>query len=204
MNALEVKNLSMHAGVFGVGELSLSIAEGEYFTLMGHTGSGKSLLLKAICGLAQIDTGRILIRGADVTGLEPRFRNIGYVPQDGGLFPHLDVRRNITFPLTVRGMSLDQAAAETAEAVETLGLTPLLDRETNGLSGGERQKVALPVRWLVARGYSFSTSLSARSTNRPATKSVRSFVAYRKNSTSLRCMFATAAPKPSRSQIASA
>jgi ABC-type sugar transport system ATPase subunit len=143
MNALEIKGLSMRAGLFRVGELSLTIREGEYFTLMGHTGSGKSLLLKAVCGLAKIDTGRIQIHEEDVTELEPRFRGIGYVPQDGGLFPHLTVRRNIAFPLTVRGTSLDQAAAETAEAVETLGLTPLLDRATRGLSGGERQKVAL-------------------------------------------------------------
>jgi ABC-type sugar transport system ATPase subunit len=128
MNALEIKGLSMRAGLFRVGELSLTIREGEYFTLMGHTGSGKSLLLKAVCGLAKIDTGRIQIHEEDVTELEPRFRGIGYVPQDGGLFPHLTVRRNIAFPLTVRGTSLDQAAAETAEAVETLGLTPLLDR----------------------------------------------------------------------------
>lgn len=143
MNALEVNGLSMRAGVFHVGELSLTIAEGEYFTLMGHTGSGKSLLLKAICGLARIETGSISIHGEEVTTLEPRFRGIGYVPQDGGLFPHLNVLRNIVFPLTVRGTSLDEAAKETAEAVETLGLTHLLDRATAGLSGGERQKVAL-------------------------------------------------------------
>ncbi|VGO21855.1 ABC transporter ATP-binding protein [Pontiella sulfatireligans] len=143
MNALEIKDLSMRAGLFSVGKLSLTIGEGEYFTLMGHTGSGKSLLLKAVCGLARIETGRIRIHGEDVTELEPRFRGVGYVPQDGGLFPHLSVQRNIVFPLIVRGLSFDQAAAETAEVVETLGLTPLLDRAIRGLSGGERQKVAL-------------------------------------------------------------
>jgi ABC-type sugar transport system ATPase subunit len=143
MNALEIKNLTMQVGAFRVGELSLTIRAGEYFTLMGHTGSGKSLLLKAICGLAQIETGSIHLCGKEVTTLEPRFRGIGYVPQDGGLFPHLSVRRNIAFPLTVRGTPLAQAEAETVEAVETLGLTPLLDRAISGLSGGERQKVAL-------------------------------------------------------------
>lgn len=143
MNALEVQGISMQVGGFSVGELSLSIPEGEYFTLMGHTGSGKSLFLKAICGLARVETGRILIHDEDVTLLEPRFRGIGYVPQDGGLFPHLNVLRNIIFPLTVRGTSVRDAIQETEETVETLGLNDLLDRATNGLSGGERQKVAL-------------------------------------------------------------
>ena len=143
MNALDVQGLSMQVGNFRIGELSLSIPEGEYFTLMGHTGSGKSLFLKAICGLARIETGRILIHDEDVTLLEPRFRGVGYVPQDGGLFPHLNVLRNIIFPLTVRGVSVKQAVQETAETIDTLGLSELLDRATNGLSGGERQKVAL-------------------------------------------------------------
>ncbi|MFC1764657.1 ABC transporter ATP-binding protein [Planctomycetota bacterium] len=143
MNALDIKGLSMRAGSFRIGELSLTIRAGEYFTLMGHTGSGKSLLLKAVCGLAQIEAGSICICGEDVTVLEPRFRRIGYVPQDGGLFPHLSVLRNIVFPLTIHGTPLDKAAAETAKTVETLGLTPLLGRATGGLSGGERQKVSL-------------------------------------------------------------
>ena len=143
MNALEVQGLTMRVGNFSVGELSLAIPEGEYFTLMGHTGSGKSLFLKAICGLAQIEAGRILICEEEVTALEPRFRGIGYVPQDGGLFPHLNVLKNIIFPLTVRGASTEKATQETVEIIETLGIGYLLDRATTGLSGGERQKVAL-------------------------------------------------------------
>lgn len=143
MNALELSGLSMHAGLFRISDVSLAVGEGEYFVLMGRTGSGKSLLLKAVCGLARIDSGSIRIHGKEVAGLEPRFRNVGYVPQDAGLFPHLSVLRNIIFPLTVRGLSICEAQAETAEAVETLGLTPLLERAIGGLSGGERQKVSL-------------------------------------------------------------
>lgn len=143
MNALEINGLSMRAGEFQVSEVSLTIHEGEYFTLMGRTGSGKSLLLKAVCGLARIDQGSICIHGQDVTALEPRWRSIGYVPQDGGLFPHLTVLRNIAFPLTVRGTSLRNATEEIFDAVKTLGLEPLLERTIGGLSGGERQKVAL-------------------------------------------------------------
>jgi ABC-type Fe3+/spermidine/putrescine transport system ATPase subunit len=119
MNALEVVDLTLHAGSFAVQNVSLTVGEGEYFVLMGMTGSGKSLLLKAVCGLAQVSGGRVRLHNRDVTTLEARLRKIGYVPQDGGLFPHLDVLRNVIFPLTVAGVK--RAAAR----------------------GGERQKVAL-------------------------------------------------------------
>lgn len=143
MNELEICNVSMRAGTFRVKRVSLTISAGEYFVLMGRTGSGKSLLLKAVCGLARIEQGSIALHGEEVTTLEPRFRRIGYVPQNGGLFPHLNVLRNIAFPLTLRGISLDQAASEMTGTLETLGLMPLLERSPRGLSGGERQKVAL-------------------------------------------------------------
>lgn len=143
MNALQIHDLSMHAGTFQVANISLTIPGGEYFTLMGRTGSGKSLLLKAICGLAQIEHGRIEICGQNVTALEPRFRNIGYVPQNGGLFPHLNVGQNILFPLCVRGVKKNDAQALIQSLIDMLGLAPLLHRAIAGLSGGERQKVAL-------------------------------------------------------------
>jgi ABC-type sugar transport system ATPase subunit len=143
MNALEIAALTLRAGSFTVQEVSLTVGEGEYFVLMGMTGSGKSLLLKAVCGLARVARGRVTLHGRDITALEARFRNIGYVPQDGGLFPHLNVWRNILFPLTVRG--LRPAAARTAVEgiVASLCLEPLLARSVAYLSGGERQKVAL-------------------------------------------------------------
>ncbi|MBM4025741.1 MAG: ABC transporter ATP-binding protein [Planctomycetes bacterium] len=143
MNALEVIDLTLRAGSFTVQDISLTVAEGEYFVLMGMTGCGKSLLLKAVCGLAQIARGRVRLRGRDITGLEARFRNIGYVPQDGGLFPHLDVLRNITFPLTVAGMKPVAARSAVEGIVASLGLEELLVRSVAYLSGGERQKVAL-------------------------------------------------------------
>ena len=104
MNALEIVDLTLHAGSFAVQDISLTVGEGEYFVLMGMTGSGKSLLLKAVCGLARISRGQVRLHSRDITALEARFRNIGYVPQDGGLFPHLDVLHNILFPLTVAGL----------------------------------------------------------------------------------------------------
>jgi ABC-type sugar transport system ATPase subunit len=143
MNALEVVDLTLHAGSFAVQDISLTVGEGEYFVLMGMTGCGKSLLLKAVCGLARIARGRVRLHNRDITALEARFRNIGYVPQDGGLFPHLDVLRNILFPLTVAGMKPAEARAAVEGIVTSLGIEELLARSVAYLSGGERQKVAL-------------------------------------------------------------
>ncbi|MGE5297423.1 MAG: ABC transporter ATP-binding protein [Solirubrobacterales bacterium] len=143
MNALEIAGLTLRAGSFAVRDVSFAVDEGEYFVLMGMTGSGKSLLLKGICGLARVSQGRIRLRGRDVTGLEARFRKIGYVPQDGGLFPHLDVLRNLTFPLTVAGVRSAVARSAVEPIVASLGLDRLLPRSVAYLSGGERQKVAL-------------------------------------------------------------
>jgi ABC-type sugar transport system ATPase subunit len=143
MNALEVVNLTLHAGSFAVQDISLTVDEGEYFVLMGMTGCGKSLLLKAVCGLARISRGQVRLHNRDITGLEARFRNIGYVPQDGGLFPHLDVLHNVVFPLTVAGTNGAAARSAVEGIVGSLGLEKLLARSVAYLSGGERQKVAL-------------------------------------------------------------
>ncbi len=143
MSALEIVDLSLRAGSFAVQNVSLTVGEGEYFVLMGMTGSGKSLLLKAICGLARVSGGRVRLHSRDITGLEARFRNIGYVPQDGGLFPHLDVLCNIVFPLTIAGVKRVAARSAVEGIVASLGLERLLTRSIAYLSGGERQKVAL-------------------------------------------------------------
>lgn len=138
MSRLELRGINIRVGEFKVADINLDI-EG-YFVLMGHTGSGKSLLAKAICGLLQVESGSVLLDERNLTGLEPRRRRIGYVPQDSGLFPHLNVHQNICFS---RNSDAD-------EIIESLKLEPLLKRMPAGLSGGERQKVAL-ARALVSR-----------------------------------------------------
>jgi ABC-type sugar transport system ATPase subunit len=143
VNALEISGLSLQAGAFRLRDVDLVVGPSEYFALMGHTGSGKSLLLKSVCGLARIKEGSIRLDGREISALEPRFRDIGYVPQDGGLFPHLTVLRNIVFPLVVRGTSVKRSVEQVRELVALLGLEALLERSTRALSGGERQKVAL-------------------------------------------------------------
>jgi molybdate/tungstate transport system ATP-binding protein len=140
---LNVQNLGFSVGSFKLRDVCLHVKPEEYFVLMGATGSGKSLLIKAICGLIRARTGIITIDGRDVTKLPPRLRCVGYVPQDSCLMPHLNVLRNVTFALEVGGMSKKDAAAQIPPVVESLGIGALLDRSPVNLSGGERQKVAL-------------------------------------------------------------
>ena len=140
---IEASNLSLQAGTFRVQDVSLHVGDGEYFVLMGATGSGKSLLVKCLCGLVRAETGRILVDGRDVTDLEPRARRVGYLPQEYALFPHLSVARNITFARRARGDSHARALRDARPVVEMLGLAALLDRRPETLSGGEQQRVAL-------------------------------------------------------------
>lgn len=141
---IEVDRLNLQINEFSLQDVTFSISKGEYFALMGPTGAGKSMLVKAICGLLQIDSGSIKIDGKDVTALEPRLRNIGYVPQHSGLFPHLNVEKNLTFALKVsRKKSTAVALEEIGHIIDALELKSLLKRSVESLSGGERQKVAL-------------------------------------------------------------
>ena len=140
---LKVRNLNFSVGNFQLRDVSLHVSPREYFVLMGATGSGKSLLIKSVCGLLRARGGTIEIDGRDVTGLPPRLRRVGYVPQDSCLMPHLSVLRNVTFALEVAGMSKNEAADNIGHVVDSLDIGALLDRSTVNLSGGERQKVAL-------------------------------------------------------------
>ena len=140
---IETRNLSLKVGDFQLRDICLTIEPDEYFVLLGPTGSGKTLLVSCLCGLIRASSGRVYIDGKDVTDREPRLRGIGYVPQDCGLFPHMSVAGNLTFSLRAQGMSHKRALKHTAPLIETLRLRALLARSPSGLSGGERQMVAL-------------------------------------------------------------
>lgn len=140
---IDILDICLTAGSFQLRKAALHVRPGEYFVLMGRTGSGKTLLLQCICGLLRPSAGSIAIDGRDVTHLDPRDRNLGYMPQDTGLFPHLNVWRNITFSLRARGSRRGEAAGLAMPLVEMLGIAGLLDRDCRDLSGGEKQKVAL-------------------------------------------------------------
>ncbi|UCC98014.1 MAG: ABC transporter ATP-binding protein [Phycisphaerales bacterium] len=136
---IRAEDISFHIGTFHLRGLSLEMAGGEYFVLLGPPGSGKTIFLECLCGLKKIASGRIHIAERDVTELEPRTRGIGYVPQDYALFPHLSVEQNIAFGLRVHGYT-EMNVTETADM---LGIRHLLRRPIEGLSGGEKQRVAL-------------------------------------------------------------
>jgi molybdate/tungstate transport system ATP-binding protein len=147
---IAVQSLTVAAGAFRLERVSFEIPAGAHAVLMGPSGAGKTTALEAICGLRRIASGRILIAGNDVTHLAPAERNIGFVPQDGALFPHLTVRENAAFALRVKQWPHDLTQARVTELAAILGLTHLLDRSIAGLSGGERQRTAL-ARALAAR-----------------------------------------------------
>lgn len=136
---IHAENISFHVGTFRLEDLNLEIVKGEYFVLLGPPGAGKTIFLECLCGLKKLESGRIYIDGRDVTGLEPRIRGIGYVPQDYALFPHLSVEQNIAFGLRAHGFR----EVKIDETADLLGIRRLLSRGIGGLSGGEKQRVAL-------------------------------------------------------------
>jgi spermidine/putrescine ABC transporter ATP-binding subunit len=126
-----------------VREISLTIPQGEFFTLLGPSGSGKTTTLSMIAGFTLPDAGRIHIDGRDATRLAPRDRGLGMVFQNYAIFPHLDVFGNVAFPLTVRKVPKDEVARRVAAALEMVKLTGFEKRYVRQLSGGQQQRVAL-------------------------------------------------------------
>ena len=140
---IQLEHVNLSVGSFSLRDVSLHLREGEYFVLLGPTGSGKTLLVECLCGLNRIDSGRIVIDGVDVTRLEPRLRNIGYVPQDYGLFPHMTVERNVRFGLDRQHGGEATGGLTEHVAMDLVGIRHLADRLPRKLSGGEKQRVAL-------------------------------------------------------------
>ena len=140
---ISLRHITVQAGSFHLRDLSMEIPTGSHTALMGRTGSGKTTLLEGICGLRSVRSGSIWVGDREVTNLLPGQRGIGLVPQDGALFDHLTVRQHLEFALEVRGWVPERRESRSRELAEWLSLTPLLDRLPAGMSGGERQRVAL-------------------------------------------------------------
>ena len=140
---IELDHITLQVGAFRLTDVSCRIPRGSHTALMGRTGTGKTTLLEAVCGLRTVVSGHIRIDGRDVTLDPPGARGVGFVPQDGALFAHLTVRQHLAFALDVRRWPADRIAARVDELASWLRLTPLLDRLPLGLSGGEAQRVAL-------------------------------------------------------------
>ena len=136
-------NLAWHAGTFRLEGVSFSVPAASYAVLMGRTGCGKTTLLEILCGLRPPAGGRVFIGETDVTDLPPGERGIGYVPQDGAMFPTMTVREQLGFALAIRRRPASEIAARVKELADHLGIAHLLGRLPQHLSGGERQRVAL-------------------------------------------------------------
>jgi molybdopterin-binding protein len=140
---IEVKELSVDLGEFVLKDITLNIEEGEYFIILGPTGAGKTVLLESIAGLYPIKSGEIWLRGKEVTRVEPEKRRVSIVYQDHVLFPHLSVKDNIIFGLRMNKAAKDERKDRLNWVAELLGISALLHRRPDTLSGGEKQKVAL-------------------------------------------------------------
>jgi ABC-type sugar transport system ATPase subunit len=140
---IELHQVTVRAGSFGLTSVSLTIPEGTYAVLMGKTGQGKTTLLEAICGLKPVASGRILLNGSEMTSWKPADRGVGYVPQDLALFPTMTVREHLEFALRLRRVSPAAITDRVAELAHVLEIESLLGRRIRGLSGGESQRVAL-------------------------------------------------------------
>jgi putative spermidine/putrescine transport system ATP-binding protein len=132
-----------YGGLVAVERLSARVEQGEFLTILGPSGSGKTTVLSMVAGLTAPSAGRIHIAGRDVTDLPPQERRIGLVFQSYALFPHLDVFRNVAFPLAVRGTPRGEVARRVAAALARVRLTGLEKRRPSQLSGGQQQRVAL-------------------------------------------------------------
>ncbi|MFT4960205.1 MAG: multiple sugar transport system ATP-binding protein [Paracoccaceae bacterium] len=144
MAEIVIKNLRKDFGDFtAVQASSFKIEDGEFFMLLGPSGCGKTTTLRMIAGLELPTSGEIYIDGEEVSQKPANKRDIAFVFQMFALYPHLNVYKNISYPLVSQGMSRAKVKAKVAEVAKILGIEDILNRPVGGLSGGDRQRVAL-------------------------------------------------------------
>jgi multiple sugar transport system ATP-binding protein len=140
---LEHVNKTYPDGSTAVKDLSVTIGDGEFLILVGPSGCGKTTTLNMIAGLEDISSGELRIGGERVNEKAPKDRDIAMVFQSYALYPHMTVRQNIAFPLTLAKMKKPEIAQKVEETAKILDLTELLERKPSQLSGGQRQRVAM-------------------------------------------------------------
>src|SRR6201987_1892518 len=140
---LDHVNKSYADGATAVKDLSITIADGEFLILVGPSGCGKTTTLNMIAGLEDISSGELRIDGERMNEKAPKDRDIAMVFQSYALYPHMTVRQNIAFPLTLEKMQKPEIAQKVEETAKILDLTEVLDRKPSQLSGGQRQRVAM-------------------------------------------------------------
>jgi multiple sugar transport system ATP-binding protein len=144
MQHVELRDVNKRFGTFdAIKHLSLGIEKGQFCALLGPSGCGKSTLLRMIAGLEEVTAGDIFINGDNVTDTPPAKRKIAMVFQSYALYPHMTVRQNIGFSLSIAHAPKEFADKRIAEVAKMLQLEQLLDRKPAQLSGGQRQRVAI-------------------------------------------------------------
>jgi ABC-type Fe3+/spermidine/putrescine transport system ATPase subunit/ABC-type spermidine/putrescine transport system permease subunit II len=141
---IQFDGLTKHYGSqAAVDNVSLSIEPGEFLSILGPSGSGKTTVLMLVAGFVAPTAGRLLLGGRDISAIPPHRRDIGVVFQNYALFPHLDVRHNVAFPLEVRGVAKDVIRRRVEWALERVHMQDYAERRVSQLSGGQQQRVAL-------------------------------------------------------------
>ncbi|QGY40655.1 ATP-binding cassette domain-containing protein [Pseudodesulfovibrio cashew] len=140
---IRLTDLYMELPGFILDHVTLHVRPGEFFALMGSTGSGKTLVLETVAGLTKLDGGSVEIGGRDVTSLPPEGRKVALVYQDHALFPHLTVLQNVMYGQRYHGINKEEGRREARALLDTLGLSRVENRKPARLSGGEKQRTAL-------------------------------------------------------------
>src|SRR5664280_1570258 len=140
---LRLIDINRKLGNFALSEINLEVTDGEYYVLLGRSGSGKTQLLELIAGLEHPDSGGIFLDNIEITRQRIQDRKIGIVFQDYAIFPHMTVFGNIAYPLRARKEDKKNIAEKVELAAATMNISHILERRTEKLSGGELQRVAL-------------------------------------------------------------
>ncbi|MGN7737023.1 sn-glycerol-3-phosphate ABC transporter ATP-binding protein UgpC [Rhizobiales bacterium] len=144
MAAIRIENLRKGFGSLEVLKgINLDIADGEFVCFLGPSGCGKSTLLRSIAGLEELDSGSIRLGERDITDVSSARRDIAMVFQNYALYPHMNVRKNLSFGLALNGMKRDEIDRRVNNAADILRINELLARKPRQLSGGQRQRVAI-------------------------------------------------------------
>jgi multiple sugar transport system ATP-binding protein len=144
MAEIRVENLRKEFGSFtAVQDSTFTVEDGEFFVMLGPSGCGKTTTLRMIAGLELPSSGKILLGGEDVSQKRARERDIAFVFQLFALYPHMNVRKNIGFPLLAQGLPKAEIRARVEETAKLLRIDHLLDSPVSRLAGGDRQRVAL-------------------------------------------------------------
>ncbi len=148
---VELRNTSKFYGdICVVDQVSLEIAEGEFFALLGPSGCGKTTTLRMIAGFEEPSLGEVVIAGKHLTGVPPYRRPVNTVFQNYALFPHMKIADNVAYPLKMQKVSKSEIKKRVGEALERVSMSAAHNRLPHQLSGGQRQRIAL-ARALVAQ-----------------------------------------------------